>query len=134
MWCPRRSDQPHSSSVPPQRSLMVRQYVVPPTQHPRPRLSAPVLPLGACLLHSDPTDSTPPPGTRGEHGAPAQSWQQWSCDPSPREPSRTHAGIIAKRSSFELLFLSEQTVTLKLLRTISAITPRNKTKTGESRA
>lgn len=27
------------------------------------------------------------------------SWQQWSCDPSPGERSRTHVGIIAKRSS-----------------------------------
>lgn len=36
--------------------------------------------------------------------------------------------LLRREALFELLFLSEQTVTLKLLRTISATTPRNKNK------
>lgn len=36
--------------------------------------------------------------------------------------------LLGREALFELLFLSEQTVTLKLLRTISATTPRNKNK------
>lgn len=52
----------------------------------------------------------------------------------PESPQGLTLELLQREALFELLFLSEQTVTLKLLRTISAITPRNKAKTEESRA
>ena len=52
----------------------------------------------------------------------------------PESPQGLTLELLQREAPFELLFLSEQTVTLTLLRTISATTPRNKSKTEESRA
>lgn len=52
----------------------------------------------------------------------------------PESPQGLTLELLRREAAFELLLLSEQTVTLKVPRTISATTPRNKSKTEESRA